>query len=167
MSFTVNLYHIVLRTKFSRQAIPIANEEHLYRWLWAYIRNHGGILYRVGGMPDHVHILVDLPPKESIAHFVMGLKASSSKMMTAAGNLFPDFCGWGKGYYAATVSPGDKERIRRYIQNQKAHHGRDPRLMEEIRRFLEESGLNDAVDRALQMLRDDGPDPDDPDGVGT
>ena len=82
MSYTRLLYHIVFRPRSSRPVITIAYEEMLYRYLWGFVKNKGGVLYRIGGMPDHVHMLVQIPPTLALSDFMHDLKLSVNKFMS-------------------------------------------------------------------------------------
>ena len=67
MSYTNLVYHIVFRTY---RSIPDIDEEHereLYAYAHGYITRHRAKLYRIGGMPDHVHLLVSLPRQVTFA----------------------------------------------------------------------------------------------------
>ena len=70
MSYTRLLYHIVFRTKHSVPAIEIAHEGELYSYIWGFIKNKDSILYRIGGMPDHIHLLIELSVKLALADFM-------------------------------------------------------------------------------------------------
>jgi putative transposase len=72
-------------------------------------------------MPDHVHILISIPPKYSVAEVIGYLKAKSSiwvaqnverKLRNFLGHKF-----WARGYFVSTVGR-DEEMIRAYIKNQ-------------------------------------------------
>lgn len=72
-------------------------------------------------MPDHVHLLIDLNPTIALSDLIRNLKATTSQWMTKSG-LFPLFEGWGKGYYAASLSFEHKQSVIDYIINQEQHH---------------------------------------------
>ena len=72
-------------------------------------------------MPDHVHILISIPPKHSVASVIGFLKGKSSiwiaqnverKARNFLGHKF-----WARGYFVSTVGR-DEEKIRAYIKNQ-------------------------------------------------
>ena len=71
-------------------------------------------------MPDHVHILCDIPPKLSVAEYVKFIKTESSKFMRANPN-FPIWNGWSQEYGAFTVDASTREVRRQYIMRQKEH----------------------------------------------
>ena len=45
------------------------------------MKNYGAFIYRIGGMPDHVHILVDITSKAALSDFVKRLKQESSYLL--------------------------------------------------------------------------------------
>ncbi len=70
-----------------------------------------------------------------------GMKTATSKFLKQHRGKFPVFDGWESEYFACTVSPGQKESVRLYIQNQKEHHkGVDGR--EEILKLCREMGID-------------------------
>ena len=75
----------------------------------------------IGVMPDHVHVLVRIPPTAVISTLVKELKGSSSHLMThviAPGNFFK----W-QGYYGAfSLAQQDVGRVQSYVREQKQHH---------------------------------------------
>ena len=60
MSYTRFLYHIVFRTKCSMNVISESHEKDLYAYIYGFIKNKGAVLYRISGMPNHIHLLVDI-----------------------------------------------------------------------------------------------------------
>ena len=122
MAYTNLLYHIVFRPKNSESVIPIDKEEFLYRYIWGFVKNKKGVLYRIGGMPDHIHMLVSLPPSIAISNFVHDLKLATNIFLFEHKEEFPRFKGWAKSYCALTYSKNEKDMIVNYIRNQKEHH---------------------------------------------
>ena len=94
MSFTKSVYHIVFGTKYRQATIPQEEERKLYKILYDLMKKSGAFVYRVGGMPDHVHILVDITSKVSLTEFVKSLKQESSFLIKQDGS-FPQWNGWG------------------------------------------------------------------------
>ena len=139
MSYTRLLYHIVFRTKCSLNTIPESHEKDLYAYILGFVNNKNAVLYRIGGMPNHIHMLVDLPPMLSVASFMQELKIATSKWLKT-NSEFPDFQGWAEGYAAFTYSLKEKETVINYIKNQKEHHKVET-FESEYRRFIEESGI--------------------------
>ena len=140
MSYVQSIYHVVFRTYSSEKTISESAERDFYKYAYTVAVAQGAYVYRIGGMPDHVHLLVSIPPAISIADFVQHLKSTTSKWMN--GNpLFPHFRGWAKEYAAISYSMRDVEVITNYIKNQKVHH-QTQTFAEEYRAFLTECGIS-------------------------
>ena len=139
MSYTQTSYHIVLRTHRSIPAITEDCERDLYSYILGFINNKGGHLYRIGGMPDHVHLFVSLPATLSMSKFVQELKIVTSKWLKANPH-FPLFDRWSKEYAGFSYNLRDKNMIVGYIAKQKEHHRRVS-FAEEYRQFLIENAV--------------------------
>lgn len=140
MSYTQLIYHIVIRTYRSERTITESHERDLYNYMYGIARNRNVVVYRIGGMPDHIHLLVGLPSDLSVAKFVQELKSITSVWLKTNPD-FPDFDHWGKEYAAFTYSAKEKDVVINYIKGQKEHH-RVMSFTEEYRRLIEEAGLS-------------------------
>ncbi len=140
MSYTRNIYHIIFRTKESVPSLCIENEKQLYRYIWGVIKESDCILYQINGMPDHIHILLELHPSISIAELVQKIKVYSHHWIDKNKDLFPDFACWSIGYCALTYAERDKEMIINYIKKQKEHH-QSQQFADEIKWLLTQSGI--------------------------
>ena len=72
------------------------------------------------GEPDHVHVLIEYPPKLSISQMVNALKGVSSRRYGQAGHPKPygrDAL-WSPSYFASSVGGAPLEVLQRYIQHQ-------------------------------------------------
>ncbi len=116
-------FHIVFATKHRTPWISSDLERELYPFVGAIVRDHGGTLLAISGMPDHLHLLVDLRPHPSLADVVKAIKGSSSRWINEEGRTSDHF-GWQEGYAAFSVSQSVLERVRAYVLHQKEHHGR-------------------------------------------
>lgn len=139
MSYIQSLYHIVFRTYRSEKTINVEHERELYGIILSQSENLKAKIYRIGGMPDHVHIFVSLPATLSIAQYVQAVKTFTSKWLRESPS-FPVWNGWGHEYAAISYGVHDKDMIVNYIRNQKEHHKRVS-FQEEYRAFLEDSGV--------------------------
>ncbi len=140
MAYTKLIYHIIMRTHQGTNPINEAYERDLYMFIYGFCKNHQCVLYRINGMPDHIHMLVGLHPTIAVASFVHDLKIATNNFMTANHDLFPNFVKWKQGYCALSYSEADKERVMQYIINQKEHH-RKLSVREEIISLLQECGV--------------------------
>lgn len=114
-------YQIVFSTKHRMPVLNIEYEDYLYRYIGGIVKNKNCKLYKINGMPDHIHLFTDLHPSVSLSSFVKDIKVSSNLWIKQSG-LFPDFEEWQTGYGAFTYSEREKEMIINYIENQKEHH---------------------------------------------
>jgi putative transposase len=122
-TFTNLLFHIVFSTKNRIPAIHEGLRESVYEYMGGIVRGEGGTLLEVGGVPDHVHLLVKSKADIALSSFVGHIKAGSSKWhngKNAKTNRFE----WQAGYGAFSVSESQVSRVRKYIQTQEAHHVR-------------------------------------------
>jgi putative transposase len=138
-TFTNLLYHVVFSTKGRAPMISDRLRLDLYSYMGGIIRGEGGVLLEIGGMPDHVHLLVKLKPAKSISEMLNRIKAKSSKWMNEEKLKLRKF-GWQDGYAAFSVSESQVEGVRGYIQNQECHH-RQLTFQEEFRALLEKHGI--------------------------
>lgn len=130
-------YHIVFSTKHREETIGEQYENELYKYIWGILKNKKCKLYRINGMPNHIHIFCDLHPTISLSSLVKDIKVASNLWMKESG-LFPEFIGWQDGYGAFTCSIREKEMIINYIKNQKEHHKNETFGKEYLRLLLEE-----------------------------
>ena len=114
-------YHIVFTPKYRRKIIFNQYRRDLGEIL-RQLCNYKGVEILEGHlMPDHVHMLVSIPPKLSVSSFMRYLKGKSALMMfDRHANLKYKFGNrhfWSEGYYVTTVGMNEKT-IRKYIQDQ-------------------------------------------------
>ena len=140
MSYTQLYYHIVIRTHQSRLAIREEYEQELYAYIHGMCKKRDVYLHRINGMPDHIHLFVELPSMLPVGKFVQEIKSVSSVWLKNNPH-FPDFDRWSKEYAAFTYSSRDKKMIINYIRNQKDHH-KKVTFQDEYRQFLLDNGLS-------------------------
>lgn len=140
MSFSRFTYHIVFATHQRENTIPIEHERELYAIIHHITKKNKGHLYRINGMPDHIHLLVDIPASISVSDFVKVIKRESSYLLKTNCN-FPQWNGWQEGYGAFTYSVKDIPSVRQYIIKQKEHH-RSLSFIDEYRQWLIEMGVS-------------------------
>ncbi len=138
-TFSRLLYHIVFSTKKRVPFIDSDLRAELYPYMGGIIRQQGGWLLALGGMPDHVHILARLKPVMAISDLVREVKAGSSKWVHERDKALPDFA-WQTGYAVFSVSESNEGVVRRYVQNQENHH-RKSTFEEELIALLTKHGI--------------------------
>lgn len=104
--------------------ITADREERLYEYIGGIIRGLGGILLKINGVEDHVHVLLKLRPDRAVSDVLRDLKANSSGWMHG---VFPDAkdFSWQNGYAAFTVSSSQVDKVANYIARQKQHHRKE------------------------------------------
>ncbi len=85
------------------------------------IKNYDAKLLEIGGMQDHVHLLIKLNSLDKFSSLVRDIKSSSSLWMHKNFPALRDFA-WQEGYGSFTVSYSILENIQEYIRNQEQHH---------------------------------------------
>ena len=121
-TFTNLLYHLVFSTKERAPLITEGLRDRLYAYTGGIVRDEGGALLAVGGMPDHVHLLARFKADSSVAEMVRRIKANSSRWIHQ--ELGSRSFAWQSGYGAFSVSESQKASVRRYIETQQEHHTR-------------------------------------------
>jgi REP element-mobilizing transposase RayT len=78
-------YHIVFSTKYREPLITPKLRETLYPYIGGVVRNKGGALLRIGGVADHLHLVVRLQPDIALSDMVRMVKANASKWVNEQG----------------------------------------------------------------------------------
>jgi REP element-mobilizing transposase RayT len=133
------LFHIVYSTKYRRDLIVVDTQQRLYEYIGGILRDQKGKLIEIGGMPDHVHILVRLSPTLAISDVLRVTKANSSKWLNETFEPTMPFA-WQRGFGAFSVSASLVEQVRAYIRNQAQHH-KTMSFREEYRELLQRHGV--------------------------
>jgi REP-associated tyrosine transposase len=90
----------------------------------------------IGGVENHIHLLMTLPPARAMANVVRDLKANSSHILRQDNRMFR----WQDGYAAISVSPSSTANVVRYIERQAEHHQRRS-FADEYIAILERAGI--------------------------
>ena len=114
-------YHLVFAPKYRRQVIYKDIKADVGQILGTLCRRKGIEIIEAQCMPDHIHMLVSIPPKYSVSEVVGYLKGKSSLMIFEKhANLKYKYGNrhfWYRGYYVDTVGKYEGA-IKEYIQNQ-------------------------------------------------
>lgn len=131
-------YHVVFSTKERRPSLRPEWRNRAHAYLGGIVRNQGGVAEAVGGIEDHVHLLLGLKTTHCLADAMRDLKRDSSNWI--AENFDRAFA-WQEGYAVFTVSASNVEAVRAYIGRQEAHHCKAT-FIDELRSLLEKHGVN-------------------------
>lgn len=113
--------HICFSTKNRVDALQGEFRAQAFQFLGGSVKSQGCILLIVGGMGDHVHLLVRKKSTLPTPDLVKEIKRTSSTWLSDKGVPEGRFH-WQIGYGAFSISYWDVEKIRKYIDNQEQHH---------------------------------------------
>jgi putative transposase len=120
-------YHVVFLPKYRRKVLYGHLRQHLGGVFRELARHKESMIEEGHLQPDHVHMLIVIPPKYAVAQVVGYLKGKSAiHIARTYGGRERNFVGeqfWARGYFVSTVGR-DEEAIRRYIQEQEAEDKR-------------------------------------------
>ena len=114
-------YHFIWGTKHRLPLIDSILEPGLYRAIAAKAQDMGGFVHAIGGMDDHVHLAVSIPPKIAPAKFIGDVKGNSSHFVNHVIKPDVEFY-WQDEYGVLSFGERNLASVVRYIQNQKQHH---------------------------------------------
>jgi putative transposase len=121
MSYVSSHYHCVFSTKERRPLMTPDLCKRLWPFLGGIARQNQMKVLKIGGVADHVHILLSLPATLPISKAMQLIKGSSSKWVH---KTFPEqrLFEWQEKYGAFTVSVSQLDNIVKYIEDQAEHH---------------------------------------------
>jgi putative transposase len=131
-------FHIVFGTKHQRALIRPEWRERFHAYLGGAARTLDAIPEAIGGVADHVHLLLGLRATHCLADVLRDIKRASSAWVheTISDREFA----WQDGYGAFTVSASMVETVKSYIARQEEHH-RKKTFQEEYVEMLRLSGV--------------------------
>ncbi|HEX3069453.1 MAG TPA: IS200/IS605 family transposase [Thermoanaerobaculia bacterium] len=136
-TFTSLRYHIIFATKNREPFLEPPLRERMHAYLGGCARTIGCVLLEIGGVSDHVHLLLGLKPTHCVSDVLCSIKKVSSEWVRH--EIGVSKFHWQDGYSAFTV--GRKiDALRRYIATQEEHH-QTRSFEEEYREFLTANGI--------------------------
>ena len=122
-SFVSCLLHCVFTTKHRDRWLTPEVRDRLWPYLAGIARENDMRTLAIGGVDDHVHVLLSLPSTLTIAKALQLLKGNSSKWIHETFPPMKAFA-WQSGYGAFSIGVSGIEATTRYIQQQEQHHQR-------------------------------------------
>ena len=114
-------YHVVFAPKYRRMVIYREIKADIGKILWQLCQQKGVEIIEAEACPDHIHMLLSIPPKYSVSQIMGFLKGKSSLMIfDRHANLKYKYGNrhfWARGYYVDTVGR-NKKQVQEYIKNQ-------------------------------------------------
>jgi REP element-mobilizing transposase RayT len=139
-TYTALHYHLVFSTKNRRPWIKPEIEGRIWEYLGGIARANKMNPIKIGGIEDHIHMLVGAPPTIAPAKIAQLVKGGSSAWIHDTFPELADFA-WQDGYAAFTVSKSVIADLIAYISNQREHH-RTRTFQEEYRALLDRHGID-------------------------
>jgi len=121
VSYISAYFHCVFSTKERRPFITPGLRDRLWPFLGGIARQNKMQAAEIGGVEDHVHILLSLPSVMAVAKAMQLIKGGSSKWIHETFPQQREFA-WQEEYGAFSVSMSQLDRTIAYIRRQEAHH---------------------------------------------
>jgi len=139
-TYTSLHYHIVFSTKNRQRWIMPDVEERIWSYLGGLAAKNKMKPIQIGGVEDHVHVLLGAPPTLAPSKIAQLIKGGSSAWIH---ETFPELqqFAWQDGYGAFTVSKSNLPGVTEYIKNQREHHRRVT-FEDEYLAFLKKHGVD-------------------------
>ena len=138
-TFTCLEYHVVFSTKHREPWLGMDVQERVWAYLGGIVRQNDLKPLLIGGVHDHVHMLLSVPPSIAVSEALKQIKGGSSgwiKQNVPGCRAF----GWQDGYGAFTLSKSQEPGVKDYIRHQREHH-RVKTFQEEYRALLDRHGI--------------------------
>ena len=113
-------YHLIWCPKYRRRVLVGQVETRLKEIIGEVVATARGEVIELEVMPDHVHLLVELPPAAHLPIVLQGLKGRSSRILRQEFlhlRRLPAL--WSPSWFISTVGGAPLEVVRRYVENQK------------------------------------------------
>lgn len=120
-TFTQIYIQIVFAVKGRQSLIHKTWRDELHKYICGIVNGKEQKVYAIGGVEDHIHILVSIKPNISISDLVRDIKANSSKWINQKGVL-PGKFQWQEGFGAFSYAQSQLDTVIAYVNNQEEHH---------------------------------------------
>jgi putative transposase len=131
-----NVMHVVFSTKDRRRIIPAEMKERLWSYTAGICKRQNIFVHAIGGVEDHIHLLLQFPATIAVSDAIKKIKANSSGWLADEIGKFA----WQAGYGAFGVSKSNTASVVKYIKNQEQHH-RKMTFEQEFVALLEKHGI--------------------------
>jgi putative transposase len=115
-------YHLVFSTKNRERVIHADWRGDLHAYLGGCVKGMEGDPLVIGGVSDHVHLLIRLNPKNCLSDVMREMKKASSHWVHQ--EIGMGAFAWQEGYGAFAVSRSNIPAVAQYVENQEQHHRR-------------------------------------------
>jgi len=113
--------HIVFSVKGRQSLIQNKWKVELHKYICGIVNGKEQKVYAIGGMADHIHLLISIKPSIAISDLVRDIKANSSKWINEKRIVIDKFQ-WQEGFGAFSYAQSQLDTVIAYIDNQEQHH---------------------------------------------
>jgi putative transposase len=136
-TYTQMYIQIVFAVKRRQNLIQKKWKDELHKYICGIVNGKGQKVYAIGGVEDHIHILVSIKPNIAISDLVRDIKANSSKWINENEFVRGKFQ-WQEGFGAFSYAQSQLDTVIAYINNQEKHHEKrtfKDEYMEQLQKF--------------------------------
>lgn len=123
------LFHLVFRPKYRKRVLKFGIRKRLFELIKQCSEVNDWIVHEIEVMPDHVHLLLQINPDDSISYVMQIIKGGTAKVIR---DEFPELneflwgsSFWSDGYFAESVGRNSEKAVRLYIISQNKQVNRD------------------------------------------
>ena len=128
-------FYIVFAVHGRENLIKSEWKEELYKYIAGIVKNHDQKMLAIGGVADHIHILLGIAPNVKLFDLVRDVKSNSSRFINEKKFVRGKFY-WQEGFGAFSYPRSQIDAVVKYIQNQEKHHA-SKSFKEEYEDFLQ------------------------------
>ena len=139
-TYTQLFVHFVFAVQNRQALISKTWKDELYKYITGIVANKGHKLLSIGGVADHIHVLIGVSPNQSVSSLVADIKRSSSLWINER-NLTAGKFAWQEGFGAFSYGKSQVHDVALYIENQEEHHKKQT-FKDEYIKFLELFGID-------------------------
>ena len=139
-TYTQLFVHFVFAVQNRQALISKTWKDELYKYITGIVTNKGHKLLSIGGVADHIHVLIGVSPNQSVSSLVADIKRSSSLWINERKLTAGKFA-WQEGFGAFSYGKSQVHDVALYIENQEEHHKRQT-FKDEYVKFLELFGID-------------------------
>jgi putative transposase len=132
--------HVIIAVQSRANLIKKDFQHDVYKYITGIVKNKGHKLLSIGGVSDHVHMIIGLNPKMAISDLVRDIKNNSTNYINSK-KWLPGKFYWQAGYGVFSYSKSQRKEIIRYVENQEEHHMQST-FREEYLKILDRSEVD-------------------------
>ncbi|MEZ3562887.1 MAG: IS200/IS605 family transposase [Duncaniella sp.] len=138
-TYTQVYLHIIFAVKNRASLLPATSLTRVHSYIGGVLKQHGHIPLAIGGIDNHIHIMVAYNIRQSISDMIRDIKSSSSRFINES-RIIPFHFEWQSGYGCFSYSHSQINSVCEYINHQHEHH-KSISLETEVRTILDRLGM--------------------------